>query len=230
MALCLEKNIQTRRQIINRVKFGKKNKDWTPAKCKRMLWSDEFTVTVTSNRTGKIRRRPGSDPLDPKYLAGTTKFPDKIMIWSCFSYHGVGKLIVLPINETVNKESYLELLNDHLNDCFKMCRVPYSTGTFMQDGASCHTAKIIKEWFEFVSIDYIKDWPGNSPDLNPIENLWAIIKSKLKGRDTSSVPRLEAAVRDIWANLEKSTLENLALNVPDRFTQVVARKGRPTKY
>ena len=100
----------------------------------------------------------------------------------------------------------------------------------MQDGASCHTAKVIKEWFEFVNIDYIKNWPGNSPDLNPIENLWAIIKSKLKGRDTSSVPKLEAAVRDIWNNLDKSTLQNLALSVPDRFKEVIARKGRPTKY
>ena len=225
-----KKPILTNRQIKNRVKFAKDNKDWTPARCKRVLWSDEFTVTVTSNRPGKIRRCPGSDPLDPKYLAGTTKFPDKLMIWGCFSYYGVGKLIVLPKNESVNKESYLELLNDHLDDCFLMCRVPYSTGTFMQDGASCHTAKVIKEWFDFVNIDYIKNWPGNSPDLNPIENLWAIIKSKLKGRDTSSVPKLEAAVRDIWNNLDKSTLQNLALSVPDRFKEVIARKGRPTKY
>ena len=142
----------------------------------------------------------------------------------------MGKLIVLPKNETVNKETYLELLNDHLDECFNMCRITYSTGTFMQDGASCHTAKIIKEWFEFVNIDYIQDWPGNSPDLNPIENLWAIMKMRLKERDTSSVPKLEAAVRDIWNNLEKSTLENLALSVTDRFTEVVERKGRPTKY
>ena len=37
------------------------------------------------------------------------------MVWGCFSYHGIGKLIVLPENEIVNKESYLELLSDHFD-------------------------------------------------------------------------------------------------------------------
>ena len=87
-----------------------------------------------------------------------------------------------------------------------MCRLPISTGTFMQYVATCHTAKVIKNWFDWVAIDYIKNWPGNSPDLNPIENLWSIIKQRLKERDTSSVPKLEATVRDIWNNIEDTTL------------------------
>ena len=225
-----KKPIVTKRQMKNRVKFGKNGKNWTVIKCKRTLWSDESTFTVTSNRAGKVRRRPGSDPLDPKYVCGTVKHPDKIMVWGCFSYYGKGKLIVLPKNETVNKEVYLDLLSQNLHDCFAMCRIPFTTGTFMQDGASCHTAKIIKDWFDWVGINYIKDWPGNSPDLNPIENLWSIMKQRLKERDTSSVPKLEAAVRDIWDNLEIDTLQNLALSVHDRFDEVIARKGMPTKY
>ena len=56
------------------------------------------------------------------------------------------------------------------------------------------------------------------------------MKMHLKERDTLSVPKLEAAVCDIWNNLEKSTLEYLALSVTDRFTEVVERKERPTKY
>ena len=103
----------------------------------------------------------------------------------------------------------------------------------MQDGAGCHTANLIKEWFEWVGIDYFKDWPGNSPDLNPIENLWAIMKARLRGRDTSSVPKLEAEIREIWNDLGSTDIhiiQNLALSVPDRLTEVNKRKGRPTKY
>ena len=214
----------------NRVKFAKGRNGWSIRQFKQVLWSDEATFTVTSNRQGKVRRRLGSDPLDPKYLCGTVKFPDKIMVWGCFSYYGMGKLIILPKNETVNQHSYLDLLSQHLDDCFTMCRIPRTTGTFMQDGASCHTAKLIKEWFEWVNINYFKDWPGNSPDLNPIENLWSIMKSKLKEQDTSSVPKLVAAIHNIWDSMEKETIQNLALSVPDRLREAIAHKGRPTKY
>ena len=68
---------------------------------------DETTISVTGNRTIKISQRHARNPIHQKYLCGTYKFPDKIMVWGYFSYHGLGKLIMLPNNETVNKESYL---------------------------------------------------------------------------------------------------------------------------
>ena len=74
---------------------------------------------------------------------------------------------MLPRNVTVNKERYLELRADHLNDCFMTCK----SGIFQQDGASAFTAKLVCHWLEWVGVDYIRDWPGNSPDLSPIENL-----------------------------------------------------------
>ena len=103
----------------------------------------------------------------------------------------------------------------------------------MQDGARPHTARVVKDWFAESRINVFNDWPGNSPDLNPIENLWAIMKHRLKGRDTSSVPKLTTAVEQIWDDLGKTgkdIIENLALSVPDRLEEVKTRKGRPTKY
>ena len=155
------------------------------------------------------------------------------MFWGCFGFYGVGPLIALPRNETMNKEKYLVLLADNLYDCFEKCKLLDKwgiKGIFQQDGASCHTANIISEWLDFCNINFIKSWPGNSPDLNPIENLWAIIKYQLRGRDTSSLPKLEAEVRDIWANLDKELLQNLAMSLPDRLKEVIARKGNTGKY
>ncbi len=40
----------------------------------------------------------------------------------------------------------------------------------MQDGAPCHTAKTVVTWLDDCMVNYFKDWPGNSPDINPIEN------------------------------------------------------------
>ena len=101
---------------------------------------------------------------------------------------------------------------------------------FMQDGAPAHTAHLIRDRFEFVSNDYIKDWPGNSPDLNPIENLWSIIKTKLHERDCSTVPLLTDAIQDIWNNFDPQILRNLAASLPKRLRECIKQKGYPTKY
>ena len=53
---------------------------------------------------------------------------------------------------------------------------------------------------------------------------------ELKEKDTSSIPKLEAAVRDVWNNIQSTTLQNLVLSVPDRLQDVIARKGKITSY
>jgi hypothetical protein len=50
---------------------------------------------------------------------------------------------------------------------------------FLQDGIPCHTSKKVMAMLKEKQI-IVKDWPVNSPDLNPIENPWAIMKVRLK--------------------------------------------------
>ncbi|KAG0718709.1 Transposable element Tcb2 transposase [Chionoecetes opilio] len=140
--------------------------------------------------------------------------------------HGTGELVVLPKNLTVNKERYHELLAEHMEDCFTACQ----SEIFQQDGAPAHTARLVSSWFEWVGVDYNRDWPGNSPDLSPTGNIWALMKRRLRGRDTSTVPQLVAQLQDIWAHLDPSLLQNLALSVPKYLQSYRKKKGYPTKY
>ena len=121
---------------------------------------------------------------------------------------------------------FLELLCDYLPECFKVT----GAKVFQQDGAPCHTAKTVTTWLDDCQVPFIKDWPGNRPDLNPIENLWWIVKQDLPGKDVSSVPKLEAAIRDSWANIPLQTLRNLTLSLSRRLQVVKKGKGHPTKY
>lgn len=209
------KPVVTVAQEKKRLAFCDMMKDWTIEQWRGVLWSQ-----------GHVYRRPGSDPLDPRYTAPAVRFPDSLMVWGCFSYHGVGSLVVLPKNTTMNQGSYIELLCDHLPGSFEMCQA----STFMQDGAPCHTAKSVKQWLRDCCVPFFKDWPANSPDLNPIENLWAMIKRELRSHDCSTVAKLQVALHHLWNTLAPQHLMVLADSLPAHLEECRRHQGKPTKY
>ena len=73
---------------------------------------------------------------------------------------------MLPANERVNQHVYFELLNGHLPESFEV-----AVAHVFQHGAPAHTAKFLTTWLSDCEVGFIRDWPGNSPDINPIENL-----------------------------------------------------------
>ncbi len=71
---------------------------------------------------------------------------------------------------------------------------------FQQDLAPAHTAKGTKSWFNDHGVTVL-DWPANSPDLNPIENLWGIVKRKMRDTRPNNADELKATVKETWASI-----------------------------
>ena len=82
------------------------------------------------------------------------------------SINGTTGLFFLPSETTMNGQKYLDLLKNKL----ELHMAVHKCSVFMQDGAPCHRAKIVTQFLKTQKIN-ILDWPGNSPNLNPIENL-----------------------------------------------------------
>ncbi|KAG0700308.1 hypothetical protein GWK47_025601 [Chionoecetes opilio] len=116
---------------------------------------DESTFCVSGGGPARVYRRPGSDPTEARYTRKTTKYPPSLMMWGCFTFHGIGNLVIFPKNTTVNKVVHFDLLNDHLEACFEKTQAQI----FQQDGASCHTARDVIQWLDDCKIGRIEDWP-----------------------------------------------------------------------
>ncbi len=109
----------------------------------------------------------------------------------------------------------------------------------MQDNASIHRARKSKLWFQENGIE-VMEWPSYSFDLNPIENLWALLKKEvykvysdldsLKGKGDEAETQLFQILQMAWANLREEVIEGLISSMPDRCAAVIIAKGWHTKY
>ncbi len=74
------------------------------------------------------------------------------------------------------------------------------------------------------------DWPSMSPDLNPIEHLWGILKQKVEEHKVSNIHQLRDVVMEEWKRNPVATCEALVNSVPKRVKAVLENNGGHTKY
>ena len=113
------------------------------------------------------------------------------------------------IDGTLTAETYKDILEECLLPEISSCNVPM---VFMQDNAApCHNAKSVLQFFDDHAITTL-DWPPQSPDLNPIENLWSIIKLKRSKRFglPNTKNELISQVFEIWGEISEELKNNLA--------------------
>ena len=104
------------------------------------------------------------------------------------------------------------------------------TSIFQHARAPSHPSHMVQSWVREHSIQPL-EWPGSSPDLNPIENLWKVLKRKVAARRPGNQIQLESAIREIWENeIDAEICVRLIESMPSRIMATIRQKGWPTKY
>ena len=168
-------------------------------------------------------RRPPGERFSPKYCQKTVKHAPHWMIWGSFSAKGRGNLYFLPKNRTMTAQQYEDVLQGRL----KTMMTVQSCTLFMHDGAPCHQAKRIKTWLDNQRISVLGPWPGQSPDLNPIENLWTVLKRKVSNMKPTALLKLRDAILKVWCTeIDPALCKKLVHSVPGRIAAVLKNKGQ----
>jgi len=92
---------------------------------------------------------------------------------------------------------------------------------FMQDGAPCHRSKVAKT---FLAENRIKvlDWPGNSPYLNPVENLWTNMKNRVAEQRPPSAKDFVKVIKEVWVKeISQEFCGNLVHSMTRRLQDVI---------
>ena len=95
----------------------------------------------------------------------------------------------------------------------------------MQDGAPCHRSKVVTQFLKSKKIQ-ILDWPGNSPNLNPIENLWTLLKNKVSEKQPAWAIELEKVIKTVWVHeLSATYCRSLVESMPEHLEAVIESKA-----
>ncbi|ORD97793.1 TCB2 [Hepatospora eriocheir] len=117
---------------------------------------------------------------------------------------------------------YVEILANNLPS--SMSKFGFENLKLLQDGDPKHRSKLAKEYFEFNNIKLV-ELASQLPDLNPIENLWAIIKRRLKSIEFNSINEMKEIVQKICQNIDTNMYANLVNSMSKRIKGVKKAKG-----
>ena len=192
-----------------------------------VFWTDEMNVQAQPN--GEIayyRIGPRTLPENIPYNLQVQSGGFSVMFWGGFTSFGFGPLVAFPKGK-IDQHAYKKLLEETVVPYLKKLQAKKRKKfVFMQDNAPSHKTKMVMQFLEDSKLD-VFNWPPQSPDMNPIETVWAIIKArrkKLYGRATSR-DELIKQVKDIWKTLPKELAFNLAMRSPKVLGQTIKARG-----
>ena len=159
-------------------------------------------------------------------VSPTVKHSAKINIWAGFSSMGTFPLCIFEHN--MNGEFFVKILEVHL---LAQANVFHERNWFLvQDNDPKHTCKKARDWMQQNMPQNTFGWPSQSPDINPIENLFGWIKHNLS-RDR---PRTKSDLKDrisvIWDSITPEFLEPYWSSMPKRCQKVIDSNGNKINY
>lgn len=207
-----------------RLAWANKYAHWTVEDWSKVCFSDESSFECHDANKRLVLHQPGT----PRPTTPSVKFPTKVMVWSMMCVKGTGRLHV--VEGTMNAEKYVDVLKSRM---LPQAREWFGAEEwlFMQDGAPCHTAKRSINYLASENVTVI-DWPGNSPDMNPIETLWGIMKARLRSKTITTKTDMICQLIQVWLKDASvaTTCERLIQSMPLRVRALIEAKGGHTKF
>jgi hypothetical protein len=211
--------------VRKRLSFCNGYGGWSLAQWDTVLWSDETSIQLGPSGQTWVQRPIGA-AWDPAYVVHKRKHPPKVHLWGCMSAAGVGECHLF--TENLERGLMKHILNNHLlQSAHKFW--PAGQWWFQQDNDPKHSSRLVQGWLNLHGIDRL-EWPPYSPDLNPIEHLWADLKKRVERENPRSIEELITVLQLCWDATDKAFCAKLVHSMPQRMAACIAHAGWMSGY
>ena len=189
-----------------------------------VVFSDESSFQMFRNTT-LVRYKSG----ESKPRRVVVKHPFKVHVWGAFCAKGIVGFHMF--TENMNGELYRNIITENLFE--QASQVLGNRWTYQQDNDPKHRAKLTIALLH-ERCPRVLDWPSSSPDLNPIENLWAIMKRNVEKKVNIMICEKKSVTREVfmktvkeeWEAIDENLCINLVRSMPRRLESVIENQGR----
>jgi hypothetical protein len=211
----------------------KKEQDW-----RRVIVTDDSAIEMGLDITTRCTIRRAGEEYLPQHLQRTFRSSRKsLMVWEAVAYGKKWDLVRLGITPSevqekgkgMNGEKYVRMV---LKGPLKRAANQHRTARWrdvlvVEDGAPCHSCKLAKEARAKLGISSLIH-PPSSPDLNPIENVWSLLKTRVSQLPTrtTNLDMLWGQLQACWADIDQGYINRLIDDMPKRVSPRDSFTGR----
>lgn len=209
---------------IKRLRFALKYQDWTWQWAHVMAMDEKTVQTYANSKKVMVKRRP-KERYHPDKIASAEvqNTKNKVNLVGIIAYDGPNMIYSVPTK--LKAIQFKQLMSSKVRNII-------GDNTVMMDNATVH-GKGIKYLLKS-GVNVLIDFPPKSPDLNPIENIWAEFQKRLNKKlfniCISTKNDLLELIRNTWKEIPPTFIKNCMMSMPERLKEVIRMKGGHTRY
>ncbi|KAK4328864.1 hypothetical protein Pmani_000754 [Petrolisthes manimaculis] len=195
------------------------------------IFTDEKVFTSVESPARQCWR-PKNTRYQPENICNIKRSGRKsTSFWGWMWGYGPGELV--KIEGRFNGQQYIEVLEELLLPSVRAMAIPHPLPIkFVHDNSSIHRSKVVQQWLNEHPELEVFDWPTKGCDINPIENLWAIMCREWDVGDDRTEAGIERKAREVWESVRRrpNVCSNLVKSIPSRLEEVISAFGGWSSY
>jgi transposase len=225
------KPLLTDKHKADRLAWAWKHINWDFLMWKRVVWTDESSFTTGDFGSIYVTRR-AEEKYNPACCIPKFRGYSSWMIHGSISGSKKGRLVVFEKQwGKVTAAVYTQYILPSIYQFYQevMAEVGFMRAILMEDNASVHSAKLTQSYHTYHGVIQMT-WPANSPDLNPIENVWRLLKYRVGRRFPKTEEEVRRFIEEEWAKLTVEDFDKYIKEMPARCQAVIDANGGHTKW